>query len=62
MTNPSNAIDFLRGIRELNCVSNYIFHDQDSVCSLILYAARFRFIDRMSKMVIQKETIYEEFS
>ena len=54
-------IDFLRGIRELNRVSNYTFHDRDSVCSSILYAARFRFVDRMSKMVIQKETIYEDF-
>ena len=54
--------DFLKDIRELNCVSNYIFHDQDSFCSLMLYAARFHFEDRKSKTVIERETIYEDFS
>ena len=38
-----------------------VFHDQDSFCSSILYAAKFNFVDKRSKMVIQKETIYEDF-
>ena len=54
-TNLSNAKDFLKGKREPNCVSNYIFHDQDIVYSLRQHAKR-------GKMVIQKETIYEDFS
>ena len=45
----------------MKCVSNYIFHDQDNVCSSILYAARFHFVDKRSKMVIQKETIEKRF-
>ena len=54
--------DFLKDIREPNYVSNYIFHDQDSFCSLILYAARSHFVDRKSKTTIEGETIYEGFS
>ena len=48
-------IDFLRGIRELNRVSNYTFYDQDRACSSILYTVRFNFVDRSSKIMIQKE-------
>ena len=47
--------DVLKDIREPNCVSNYIFHDQDSFCGLILYAARFHFEDRKSKTAIEGE-------
>ena len=45
----------LKDTREPNCVSNYIFHDQDSFCNLILYAAGFHFVDRKNKKVIERE-------
>ena len=53
--------DLLKDIREPNCVSSYISHDQDSFYSSILYAARFRFEDRKRKTAIDRETIYEDF-
>ena len=58
--------DFLKDTRGPNCVSNNVFHDQDSICGLILYTARFYFVDRKSKTAIEREkerereTIYED--
>ena len=48
-TNLPNPKDILRGIRELNRVFSYIIHDHDSVCSLIIYVARFHFVDKRSR-------------
>ena len=50
--------DCLKDIREPNCVSNYIFHDQDSRCSLIKYAAGFHFTQtHMRSIVYQPQRV-----
>ena len=51
--------NFLKDTRELNRASNCIVHGRDSFCSLILYAAKFHFVNRKSKMVTGRETIYD---
>ena len=53
--------NFLKDTRELNRASNCIVHGRDSFCSMILYAAKFHFVNRKSKMVTGRETICEGF-
>ena len=54
--------NFVKDTREWNRASNCIIHGRDSFCSLILYAAKFHYVNRKSMMVIGRETIYEGFS